>query len=151
MSDNNLTQSEADALCKMEKWCVDNTEYELPDLGGKISVPLISCDKKEHFLLDLSRGRINLKKQTFQNRARETIVLVRLDFGTPHRNPPALGGNEVGIPHMHIYKEGFGDKFACDLPVGVFKNLNDSWQVLVDFMQYCNITKTPNFRKGLFS
>jgi len=148
MAEINLTQAEADFLFAIEKISADNAEWDLPDLGGGISVPLISSDKKEYFLLDVSKGRIDLKRQKYQNRAREAIVLVRLDLGSPHRNPD---GQEIGVPHIHIYKEGYGDKWASALPTGVFSNLNDSWQVLTDFMKYCNITKAPNFRRGLFS
>ncbi len=153
MAEINLTQEEADTLHAMEKVRVDNTEWDLPDFGsgGYISVPLISSDKKENFILDIRRGRIDIKKQTYQNRAREAIVLARLDFGAPHRNPPELGGNEVGVPHLHIYKEGFGSKYAIDIPKGLLSDLNDPWKILNDFMKYCNITQSPNFRRGLFS
>jgi hypothetical protein len=148
MAELNLTQDEVDNLLKMEKVKIDNTEWDLPDLGGKISVPLISRDKKENFLLDVSKRQLNIKKQTYQNRAREAIILARLDFGVGHRNPD---GKEVGTPHLHLYKEGFGDKWACELPRGVFTNLSDSWQILTDFMLYCNIVESPNFRRGLFT
>jgi hypothetical protein len=148
MAEINLTQDEADSLFAMEKIRFDDTEWDVPDLGGSISVPLISPDRKEHFLLDVSKGRIDLKRQKYQSRAREAIVLARLDLGSPHRNPD---GQEVGVPHLHLYREGFGDKWAFALPEGVFTNLGDSWQVLNDFMKYCNITNGPNFRRGLFS
>ncbi|MEM9299983.1 MAG: hypothetical protein AAGA64_16600 [Bacteroidota bacterium] len=148
MSVINLTQEEADYLCKMEKTSVDNKEWELPDLGGKVSIPLISVDRKENFYLDISRGKIDLKRQKYQSRAREAIVLVRLDLGSPHRNPD---GEEIGVPHIHYYREGYGTKWAYALPQGVFKNIDDAWQILTDFMEYCNIVHTPNFRKGLFT
>ena len=151
MAEIDLTQGEADSLFAMEKVSAEATEWDMPDLGGSVSVPLVSSDKKEHFLLDISKGRIDLKRQKYQNRAREVIVLARLDFGAPHRNPPELGGNEVGVPHLHIYKEGFGSRYAIEIPNNIFSNLNDSWQVLTDFMKYCNITKAPNFKRGLFS
>ncbi len=148
MGEINLTQAEADLLLQMEKIKVNDEEHSLPDLGGSISIPLISLDKKEHFLLDISRGRINLKRQKYQTRAREAIVLVRLDLSSPHRNP---NGEEIGTPHIHLYKEGYGDKWASLLPEGVFTNLNDSWQTLVDFMRFCNVVQSPNLKKGLFS
>lgn len=148
MAEINLTQAEADALHAMEKISVDNTQWSLPDLGGSISVPLISSDKKEYFLLDVSKGRINLKRQKYQSRTREAIVLVRLDLGSPHRNPD---NEEIGVPHLHLYREGYGDKWAFPLPEGLLKDLNDSWQVLADFMRYCNVVQSPNFIRGLFS
>jgi hypothetical protein len=143
-----LTQMEADFLIRMEKIAFDDTEFELPDLGGSLSVPLQSINKKEKFLLDISKGRIDIKRQKFQNRTRESIVLIRLDLGSPHRNPD---GVEIGVPHIHYYKEGYGDKWAYEIPENAFSNLDCSWQVLQDFMKLCNITKSPNFKRSLFS
>jgi hypothetical protein len=92
MPDVTLTQSEADALIAVEKHKADEQSYDYPGLGGSISVPLVSPDKRESFILDISRGRIDLKKGTYQNRARQIVVLVRLDFGgAPHRNPDGMG------------------------------------------------------------
>jgi hypothetical protein len=148
MSEIILTQKEADFLIKMEKIAINDQEFELPDLGGSIGVPLQSINKKEHFILDLSKGRIDIKRQTFQNRARESIVLIRLDLGKRHRNPDKV---EIGDPHIHYYREGYGHKWAFDLPENVFSNLDCAWQVLQDFMKLCNITKSPNFKRSLFS
>jgi hypothetical protein len=149
MPEVNLTQSEADALIAIEKHRADEQDYEYPGLGGSISVPLVSPDKRESFLLDISRGRIDLMKGTYQNRARQVVILVRLDFGgPPHRNPD---GVEIQCPHLHIYREGFGDKWAVPVPNDRFPNLNDLWLTLESFMRYCNITQTPNIRRGLFS
>jgi hypothetical protein len=149
MPDINLTQSEANALIAMEKHKADEQSYDYPGLGGSISIPLVSPDKRESFLLDVSRGRIDLLKGTYQNRARQIVVLVRLDFGgPPHRNPD---GEEVPCPHLHIYREGFGDKWAVRAPTDKFSNITDLWQTLGEFMQYCNITDAPNVRRGLFS
>lgn len=142
-----LTQGEADNLFAMEKVKIDDQEWDLPFGGNAIKVPLESKDGKEKFLLDASTGQLNISRFKLQNRTRETIILRRLDLTSPHRNPD---GQEIGVPHLHIYKEGYGDKWAYELPNGVFTNLNDRWQVLVDFMKYCNISDFPSFRKGLF-
>lgn len=147
MADINLTQSEADFLLKMEKCSINENSLDLPDLGGSLSVPLTSPDKKENFVLDVSKGRIDIKRQKFQNRTRDAIILARLDLNNPHRNPD---GQEIGTPHLHLYKEGFNDKWAYELPE-VFKDTSDFWQTLQDFMKFCNVIKSPNFNKGLFS
>lgn len=108
MANPDLTQAEADALLRMEKRRVDETEYDYPDFGGRVTVPLASTDRRETFLLDIRRARIDLAKGTYQNRGRQVVVLVRLDFGgAPHRNPD---GEEIGSPHIHLYREGYGDK-----------------------------------------
>jgi hypothetical protein len=76
-------------------------------------------------------------------------VLVRLDFGgAPHRNPD---GEEIGSPHLHLYREGYGDKWAVPVPEDRFENLSDPWQTLEDFMRYCNVVQSPMIRRGLFT
>lgn len=149
MADINLTQSEADALIAMPKVRVDETQVEYPGLGGKVSVPLVSENKRENFLLDVSRGRIELRKGTYQTRARQIIILVRLDFGGPtHRNPD---DEEIPCPHLHIYREGYGDKWAVAVPADGFPNVADAWETLSDFLRYCNVTEPPRFTRGLFA
>ena len=64
MADTNLTQTEADALLAMEKRRSDDAEWNYPDFGGYVTIPLISIDRRESFLLDLRRGRIDLGKDT---------------------------------------------------------------------------------------
>ena len=149
MTDPNLTQAEANALIEMEKHRSDDTEWDYPDLGRHVTIPLASVDGRESFLLDLRRGQINLAKGTYQTRARQVVILARLDFGgAPHRNPD---GEEIGSPHLHLYREGFGDKWAFPVPSDHFSSSHDAWQVLKDFMRYCNITKPPVIQKGLFA
>lgn len=149
MAEINLTQVEADALIGLEKRRVNDETWDYPVMGGSICVPLISVDKRENFLLDVSRGRIDLLKGTYQNRGRQVVVLVRLDFGgQPHRNPD---GQEIGSPHLHLYREGFGDKWAMLVPSDQFPQLPDPWGSLRDFMRYCNITQPPTIQRGLFS
>ncbi|MEW6754303.1 MAG: hypothetical protein AB1505_25465 [Candidatus Latescibacterota bacterium] len=88
MAEVGLTQAEADALIALRKHRVGSRPWDYPGLGGSISIPLVSADRREEFLLDASRGRIALAKGTYQNRARQVVVLVRLDFGgAPHQNP----------------------------------------------------------------
>lgn len=149
MPEISLTQSEAAALISMEKIKVDDQEYDYPSLGGRIIIPISSRNKRENFLLDVSRGKIDLLKGTYQNRARQIVILVRLDFGgQPHRNPD---GQEVPSPHLHLYREGYGDKWAVPIPIRDFPNMQDSWQTLQDFMKYCNIVEAPNIIRGLFT
>jgi len=148
MPEINLTQAEADALLAMEKHAANAERYDFPMSGVSVMVPLNSPDKREQFLLDISRSRIELAKFKMQNRARQVVVLARLDLaGSPHRNPDNA---EIPCPHLHIYKEGYGDKWAVPLPVA-FSNTADHWQTLCDFMQFCNITQTPNIERGLFT
>ena len=61
MADIHLTQSEAEALIAMEKHRLDDERYAYPT-SGSLVVPLQSPDKREQFLLDIRRGRIDLLK-----------------------------------------------------------------------------------------
>ena len=147
MVDIDLTQEVADELVSMEKHRIDDTIYQFPRGGDGLSVQLASADKREEFFLDLRRGRIDLNKVTYQNRARKIVVLIRIDLeGPPHRNPD---GKELLCPHIHKYQEGFGDKWAYPIPQEHFRNVLDPWITLMDFMKYCNITKQPHFQRGL--
>ena len=149
MAEINLTQAEANALIAVEKQRETDDVWEYPKLGGQINVPLVSADKREKFFLDISRGNINLLKGTYQNRARHVVVLVRLDFGgAPHRNPD---DTEVSCPHLHIYREGYGDKWAIPAPLDRFPAIDDLSKTLDDFMAYCNIVSPPLIQWGLFT
>jgi hypothetical protein len=149
MTDVNLSQSEADALIAMEKYRINEDEWDYPSLGGTVSIPLRSEDKREEFFLDISRGKIDLKKTKYQNRARHVVVLVRVDLGgSPHRNPD---DTEVATPHLHLYREDYGDKWATPLPSDSFSDAADRWQVLQDFMRFCSIIEPPYIQRGLFT
>ena len=148
MADLDITQSEADALIAMEKHRSSDERYEFPLGGRSVTIPLQSADKREQFLLDISRGSIDLGRGKYQNRARQVVVLIRLDFGgTRHRNPD---GEEIASPHLHIYREGFGDKWAIPVPTDRFPRITDLPRTLDDFMQFCNITVPPNIERSLF-
>ena len=92
---------------------------------------------------------VKITKVTFQNRARQVVVLLRLDIdGAPHRNPD---GTEVGCPHLHIYRQGYADKWAFPAPPELLSDTGSPYEVLVLFMKRCNITLPPNIQRGLFS
>jgi hypothetical protein len=149
VSEITLSQTEADALVVVEKNRVEDTPYPYPGIGGSVNIPLMSIDKREHFLLDINRSSINLKKVTHQLRARVAIVLLRLDIeGPPHRNPD---GQELPCPHLHVYREGYGDKWAYPLSAAAFSAPTDLWATLTDFMRYCNITRPPIIQRGMFT
>ena len=149
MPEIHLTQAEADLLLAMEKHRLSDEHWEFPQPGEALSIPLASGDRRETFSLDIHRGRIDLAKGTYQNRVRTVVILARLDFGgRPHRNPD---GNEVASPHLHLFREGFGDKWAFEVPVDLYPNLPDRWLTLQDFMRYCNIVTPPLIQRGLFS
>jgi hypothetical protein len=146
MADIDLTQAEADALLATEKVRADDTQYQFP-AAGIVNIPLVSRDRTEAFLLDVRRARIDVSRVTYQNRARHVIVLARLDLnGPPHRNPD---GEEVPCPHLHRYRERYGDKWAEPIP-SLFTDPTDVWQTLQEFLRFCNVTDPPRIERGLF-
>ena len=164
MADIDIRQDEADALIAMEKHCVEDKSWLFPTAGDRLSIPLVSPDKRENFMLDITRATIRLTKATYQNRARQAIILMRLDLdGPPHSNPEDLptgsgyqwlapyAGQITPCPHLHVYVEGYGDKWAIPTPVTRYPNVQDLFSTFEAFMAHCNITRLPQIERGLFS
>lgn len=148
MADVHLTQAEADALLAMAKVREDDRSWKYPEEGGGLSIPLVSKDRREQFFLDVSRGRIDLKREKLQNRARQVAILARLETAGPtHRNPD---DSEIPCPHIHLYREGYADKWAFPIPADRFTHLEDAWQTLQEFIAFCNVTEPPTITGGLF-
>jgi MoaA/NifB/PqqE/SkfB family radical SAM enzyme len=126
----------------IEKSFVSQEELVLGEIKIDITRKLLSLDKREEFLLDIERCRINLSKIKFQNRAREVNILVRVDIGgSPHRNPD---GKVINCPHIHFYREGFNDKWAYPLSQYTqFRNTDDIIELLEDFYDFCHIINLP--------
>ncbi len=149
MADIDIPQSEANALIAVEKRFVKEDDWIFPAPGERVALELTSIDKREAFVLDITRARIKLNKATFQNRVRQVVVLLRLDLdGPPHRNPD---GTEIPCPHLHVYREGYGDKWAVQAPLDQYKDATDLFLTCESFLQHCNITGPARMQKGLFS
>jgi len=143
-----LTQSEADALLALEKHYRGEAHFIFPSYGGELRIPLKSTDNREEFSLDIWRSSISLTRNKFQNRARKSIVLVRVDIGgANHRNPD---GTEVPCPRIHIYRSGFADKWAEPLS-SVLSNTENQQDILREFMDFCHIVSKPIIQEDLFS
>ena len=146
-----LSQSEADRLLKLPKQFTTNDILEM-SVQSKNNVvrELVSEDRKELFILNYGRyGRDSLKLK-YQTRAREVIILARLDINsTPHRNPPTENfpeGQLITSNHIHIYREGYDDKFAYpleDYPGLKLNDLSDGVIILEDFIRFCAIRNYP--------
>jgi hypothetical protein len=146
--DIDLTQAEADALIALEKHRLDDKEWTFPAPGEQVIIPITSQDRRENFLLDLTRSRIKLSKATFQNRARQTVILMRLDLdGPPHRNPD---DEEIPCPNLHVYREGYGDKWAAAAPISIYADVTDLFGTFEAFMVHCNVINPPKLQRGLF-
>lgn len=131
-----LTQAEADALLAAPKRFVSHPGMLTLDPGADRHYPLVDADREE-FLLDLWRGTIRLSKIRLQTRARIVYPLARLDIdGAPHTNPD---GQRLGGTHIHLYREGFDDRWAYAPSRAAFPRLGDLAGSLLDFCRLCNI------------
>ena len=149
MADSDISQAEVDALLAMEKHRTDEERHDFPSPGEKLMLPLVSADGREKFILDIGRGRIDFGKCVYQNRARQTLILVRIDLGgPPHRNPD---DEEIPCHHIHPYREGYGVKWARALPRERFRDPTNLWRTLEDMLVFCNITLPPIIERGLFT
>lgn len=155
-----LTQSEADALFAMPKKPKTNDSAIFPHPGGKLLAEFVSVDGREVFLFNITRSSIAVKC-TYQKRARQVEILRRLDIsGSPHPNPEVdtaplefldpYNGLEIPCPHLHIYVEGFADKWAIPAPDDLMNTNADLYAVMKSFLRYCNVQEMPNIERGLF-
>jgi hypothetical protein len=143
-----ISQQEFEYLLKLDK--------EFEDLSNRIQLgpapiqwtrKLISSGNHETFFFDFYRGSFELSKYTFNKRYRQTIIMLRYDNGGRDTNPD---GVLIIGPHVHLYKEGYNDKFAY--PISEIKaNSSDSMEeVLKKIMQFCNVNKMPTIEVPMF-
>ncbi|MCD4783034.1 MAG: hypothetical protein K8T10_04290 [Candidatus Eremiobacteraeota bacterium] len=143
-----ITSTEAKRLIEMEKvYSGQPGIIYFPTHGQFLNLEFSGRQKKENFLVDISRKYFRVTGCTFQERYRVTIPLIRLDIdGRTHKNPD---NTYLQCPHIHIYKEGYMDKWAYPLDTNVFPDLNDIYKTMEDFFRYCNITDYPIVQEGL--
>lgn len=136
-----LTQAEADHLMQMAKRFVRPPASIAIPPGTDDTYELTGPGDRERFLLDVWRGTLRLSKLKFQERVRAAIVLVRLDVdGAPHTNPD--GQRFAGI-HIHLFREGYDDRWAFPVDPTRFTLLTDPGAVFHDFCAFCNIESPP--------
>jgi hypothetical protein len=136
-----IDQQEADSLMAMDKVCNENAPKQFPGKGQNLNLSLVSVDGRETFQMDVRRGNIELRKITDQLRCREVVVLARLDIeGKRHFNPD---GQDMGRTHLHLYREGYHDRWAVPVPSEQFCDITDVWKSFNDFLAYCKISKVP--------
>lgn len=140
-----LTKAEFDELHKLDKYLdVDENGIIWPDKGKKISINCYSLDNKEQFEITINSSKIKVSKVTYQQLYRDKTILFRLDTSGPrHWNPD---GTFVEGPHIHIYKEGYGDKWAYPLEQYISTNPSDMIVLFCDFLSYINIIDIPSIK-----
>ncbi len=146
MNDFILSQEQADYYLSIRKIRAEDRYYDIEKALAKekrFQVPLKAREVKDNsFFLDISQKKIILKVKCQFRSVKQNVILARLDLYGVHRNPD---GTEIEAPHLHIYKEGFGDKIAVKVPEGMLKNIDDPMQVIHDFIMKYNIEE-----EGLF-
>lgn len=121
-----LTQAEADRLIDVEKRFLVERPVVLPAPGKWWYGDLISVDRREEFRLGIFRGRLGHARYTaiLISHSQSNAVLVRLDVGVlgVHPNPD---GTRVAGSHLHLYREGYDDKFAYPIVGYPFSDPDD--------------------------
>lgn len=136
-----LTQAEADQFMAVAKHFVRPPAAITIPPGADDTYELADTTDREKFLLDVWRGTIRLSKLRFQNRVRTAIVLARLDVdGAPHTNPD---GEQLSGTHLHLFKEGYDDKWAFPVDVSQFTMLDDPGTTFQEFCAFCKIETPP--------
>lgn len=149
MAEAPLPQDEADRLLAMEKRRTSDSPIMFPKPRRRSSAELRSVDGRETFALDMYFGDIDFPRFVIQIRARHDTALARLELDGPvHLNPD---GELVPTPHLHLYREGDGVRWAYPAPADQFSDLSDRWLVWGDFMRFCNITAPPELQGEIFS
>lgn len=146
-----ILQTDADALLALPKSFKDDSPLEFTmTTPMDFERVLVSSDLREEFLLTIERGNRKRIRLKYQTRARKVVILARLDLDGPaHRNPPdsPYRANErLPCPHLHLYREGFGDRIAytlADVPQFKITNPLNGLVWLEDFLKFCNISGVP--------
>ena len=111
-----LTQEEATELLELLKKCVSSS-ISLPKQGGREDISVVSTEREsEKFIISVNRRNKRVNKVSYVARYKKgDVVLLRLDVGvtSPHVNPEVLGGEILTGPHLHIYREGFEERYVC--------------------------------------
>ena len=143
-----ITQTEFDFLMSQDKAFDDIiSPVQLGPAPIQWTRQLNSISTKEVFLLDFYRGSFEISKYTVNKRYRQTVILLRYDNGGRHTNPD---GVLFEGPHVHLYRDGYNDKFAFPVSeIGVTSS--DSMEtVFKKILHFCNVKKFPTIEISMF-
>jgi len=131
-----LTQSEADALIRVRKLFLDKTPLIIG--GGNIQRELQSQIRaEERFYLNIRQTAIEFG--IFSSVTRffsQPLVRICIDKDMKHENP---NGEIIEGSHIHLYREGFRDRFATPLLKYGFDDSAGIIYCLGKFLEICNI------------
>jgi len=138
-----LTQVEADGILVMAKTFRSSRTISL-HVGARSAHdldPVDRLDLPQNLLLDVHRASIRLTKLKLQHRGAGIIVLARLDIDGPgHTNPD---GVDISGTHLHLFREGFEDKWAEEIDKTEWTDLTDMVTTVQDFCGRFHISNVP--------
>ena len=143
-----ITQAEFDFLMSEDKSFDDlASPIQLGPAPIQWTRQINAVATKEVFLLDFYRGSFEISKYTVNKRYRQTVILLRYDNGGRHTNPDGVLFEGA---HVHLYREGYNDKFAFPVSeIGVDKS--DSMDaVFTKIMNFCNVKIFPIIEVSMF-
>lgn len=138
-----MTQSEFNYILGLKKTFQNSAEILLGPPPMKWSREIIANQTRDLFLLDFRRGSLEIVKYTYNKRFRNSVVLVRYDSVGKHTNPPGTDGASFDGSHIHIYREGFDDKWAFPVSEIGLSGTENIDAVLDKLLDYCNIAARP--------
>lgn len=133
-----LTNAEAKFLIELEKIATDR-RIDIPVDSKKEHLNLARAEEPNDNIMRIyiKRGKRNINKCSFNVVYNKSIILLRLDIepGRIHQNPD---GQDVTNPHLHIYREGYDDRYAIPAPES-FVDMGNLAQALYDLLGYSNV------------
>lgn len=146
-----LTQVEYSYYMGLEKQFKEPDELVLGPAPIHWKRDLLATTTKDSFILHFRRGSIELKKFTYNKTIRTCVVLLRYDAMGRHTNPPEADGKTFDGPHVHLYREGFDDKWAFPVTeIGLSDNPPPTMEdVFNKIASFCNIVGCPHIQSSL--
>lgn len=139
-----LKQDTFNNLLTLKKAFEDTSTISLSSAWTK---DILSLESKDKFILDYRRGKIEVRKYSFNKRVRGSVVMVRYCSLKRHTNPD---GVVFEGSHFHMYKEGFDDKVAFSVrdTLGIDPNTSSREEILAAICKFCNI-QDPSIQIGI--
>jgi hypothetical protein len=143
-----ITQVEYDFLMGQEKAFDDLVSaIQLGPAPIQWTRELTSLHNKETFLLDFYKGSFELSRYTINKRYRQTVIMLRYDNAGRHTNPD---GVFFEGKHVHLYREGYNDKFAFHVSEIGVSDTDPIETVFNKIMQFCNVKKISTIEVPMF-
>lgn len=140
-----LTDAEVERLVALVKEFVHQSSIDFPGFGDHLEREVRSTVGHDDFLIDVNRrGKTKKSKCTYQKRYAVADIIFRLDIdGPPHTNPD---GSFVRCPHLHIYREGYADKWAYPIDPSEFTDTTKLVTTFREFLNRCKVRDVPEIQ-----